>query len=74
MPIDEETKKHLINLQEEATDILEALTDIFPPEYYFTFLARNANGIEGTDIVLTTDVLNDAIGALRRNESEMEES
>lgn len=74
MKIDEETRKHLIRLQEEATEILSELSDIFPPEYYFTFIARNGNGIEDADIVLTTDALESSIEALERNKAKMDVS
>lgn len=67
-----EEKAHLQRLQDEAGDLLAELSDLFPPEYRFTFLARHSDNVEDCDIVLTNDVLDDAIGALDRNKIKME--
>ena len=64
MALDHETKKHLIRLQDEATETLMELSDLFPSSYRFTLVARNCDDVEDTDIVLTNDVPDDAIAAL----------
>ena len=72
MALDNETKKHLMRLQEDALDILGELSELFPPSYRLTLLARNCEGEEDTDIVLTNDVTDDAIDAMERNKVKME--
>lgn len=72
MPVDEETRQHLIRLQDEAIDTLGELSDIFPPSYRLTLVARNMDGEEDTDIVLTNDVLDDVTTALEKNKLKME--
>lgn len=72
MAMDSETKKHLMRLQDDALEILGELSDLFPPSYRLTLLARNCDGEEETDIVLTNDVTDDAISALERNKVKME--
>lgn len=72
MALDNETKKHLMHLQDEAVETLSELSDLFPPSYRLTLVARNCDGVEDTDIVLTNDVPDDAINALERNKVKME--
>ena len=72
MALDSETKKHLMRLQDEALEILGDLSELLPPSYRLTLLARNCEGEEDTDIVLTNDVTDDAIAALERNKIKME--
>ncbi len=74
MAISETAKAHLLRLQEDALDILGELQDLMPPSYRLTLLARNCDGDEDTDIVLTNDVVYDAIQALERNQQKMEET
>lgn len=73
MALDEETKKSLIGLQNEAEDILADITEIFPDAYCFTLVARHMTNHD-LDIVLTNDVMDDSIGALQRNKDRMEQS
>lgn len=74
MSLDPETKAHLMRLQEDALESLGELSDIFPPAYRLTLVARNMEGNEDTDIVLTNDVLDDAIIALEKNKAKMEDA
>ncbi len=70
--MDDDTRRHLMQLQDDALDILGDLSDLMPPSYRLTLLARNCDGEEDTDIVLTNDVTDDAIAALERNKVKME--
>lgn len=72
MPLDKQVKAHLMKLQDEAQEVLMELSDIFPPDYRFTLIARHHENIEGTNIVLTNDYLPDAITALQRDADRME--
>lgn len=73
MALDEATKMALQKLQGDALDILQEITDLFPKDRYcFTLIARHVDNIENHDIILTDDVMDDAIGALERNKAKME--
>lgn len=72
MPLDPETKKKLMHLQEEALETLGDLSELFPSDYYLTLVARDSRGGDDMDIILTNDNLDDAIDALERNKIKME--
>lgn len=71
MPLDAETKRHLLRIKEDIEEILGEVGDILPPDFRMTCVLRYCGTNEDVDdMIWTDDVHDDVIGAIEKKRDE----